>query len=114
MSAHLTRFADFICAADDYAIRSDVTLGGGLVLERSGNLTVSYAATEHVQRGARIVIVGITPGAQQAANALCEVRRRLLAGDSHEAALAAAKTHASFSGSTRADRRPGPFPNDLG
>ena len=101
MSTYLTRFAEIICATNDTAIRSDVTLGGQLVIEQSGNLTISYAPFEHIQRGARIVIVGITPGAQQAANALSEVRRRLIAGDNHLSALAAAKVFASFSGGMR-------------
>lgn len=103
MSVYLARFADVIRTASEAAIRSDVTLGGRLIAEKAGNLTISYAPFEHIERGARIVIVGITPGAQQAANALCEVRRRLLAGDDHATALAAAKIHASFSGPMRAN-----------
>jgi len=53
LSAYLTRFAEIICAANEPTIRSDVTLGGQLVIERSGNLTISYAPFEHIQRGAR-------------------------------------------------------------
>lgn len=101
MSVHLNRYAKIICESDEVTIRSDVTLGGQLIIEQSGKLTVSYAPFEHVKRTARVVIVGITPGAQQAANALGEVRRRLLAGDDHASALAAAKAYASFSGGMR-------------
>lgn len=64
-------------------------------------MTISYAPFEHIQRGARIVIVGITPGAQQARNALAEIRRQLTAGADHALALRAAKTFASFSGPMR-------------
>ncbi len=102
MSIYLARFADTIRASSEKAIRADVTLGGQLLLDRLGDLAVSYAPLEHIQHGARVVIVGITPGAQQAANALCEARRRLLAGDDHPEVLAATKVFASFSGPMRA------------
>ena len=95
------RFEPVIRAASDSAILADPTLGGQLVIEREGRLTVSYAPFEHIQRGARIVIVGITPGAQQAGNAPRELRRQLLAGADHSTALAAAKVYASFSGAMR-------------
>ena len=103
MSADLARFAHVICAANESDIRSDSTLGGKLIIEHAGNLEVSYAPFEHIQRGARIVIVGITPGKLQATNALCEVRRHLLAGADQTSALAAAKVYASFSGGMRAN-----------
>lgn len=47
--------------------------------------------------------VGITPGAQQAQNALGELRRQLITGADYETALSAAKTFASFSGPMRAN-----------
>lgn len=97
----MSRFADVICGASESSIRSDVTLGGKLLLDKTGSISVSYAPFEHVQAKAKIVIVGITPGREQAANALCEVRRRLRAGDDHTSALAAAKVYASFSGPMR-------------
>jgi hypothetical protein len=90
-----------ICGASENAIRSDVTLSGKLLIAKDGKVTVSYAPFEHVERSAKVVIVGITPGQQQAANAPCELRRRLLAGDDHPSALAAAKVYASFSGDMR-------------
>ena len=48
LSDYLARFADVICAANESTIRSDVTLGDQLVVERSGNLTISYAPFEHI------------------------------------------------------------------
>ena len=101
MSAFLARFAPVITAASEAEIRADPTLSGRLVLGRSGDLTVSYAPFEHVVPTAKIVIVGITPGAEQARNALLEVRRALLGGASHPDALARAKVFASFSGPMR-------------
>lgn len=103
MSPHIDSFADLICGATENDIRSDVTLAGRLVLSSAGPLVVSYAPFEHIQRGARVAIVGITPGAQQAANALCEFRRQLVAGIGSSAALAATKVFASFSGPMRAN-----------
>ena len=101
MSLHLDRLADLICSVSEKDVRSDVTLGGRLVLSSAGQLVVSYAPFEYIQYGARVAIVGITPGAQQAANALCELRRQLVAGADHQTALAAAKVFASFSGPMR-------------
>jgi hypothetical protein len=59
------------------------------------------APFDYVTPRAKIVIVGITPGAQQASNALTEARRQLLAGNSAEDAIRAAKVFASFSGPMR-------------
>jgi len=98
---HVNRFAESIRNATENDIRSDVTLNGRLVLNSAGPLVISYAPFEHIQHGARVAIIGITPGAQQAANALCEFRRQLLAGIGTSAALAAAKVLASFSGPMR-------------
>ena len=81
MENYLDRFADVICASDEVAIWSDVTLAGKLVIATAGILTVSYAPFEHIVATAKLVIVGITPGEQQAANALCEVRSRLPRGE---------------------------------
>ncbi|PPQ36679.1 Uracil DNA glycosylase superfamily protein [Rhodoblastus acidophilus] len=64
-------------------------------------LDVAYAPFDHVNLGADIVIVGITPGRHQMQNALLEARRCLKAGLSDEAAKSAAKVFASFSGPMR-------------
>jgi hypothetical protein len=101
MSKLLCRYAPRILQASEAALRADVTLDGALLIERDGSLTINYAPFEHIQHGARLVIVGITPGAQQATNALLELRRRLKAGATDADALAAAKVFASFSGPMR-------------
>lgn len=101
MTAFLKRFAPVITSASEAEIRSDPTLSDRLALGREGDLTVSYAPFEHVVPTARVVIVGITPGAEQARNALLEVRRALLGGAIHRDALARAKVFASFSGPMR-------------
>lgn len=99
----LSRFADLLTSISEVDLMADVTLGGRLLLNQSEELTVCYAPFDYIQRSARLVIVGITPGAQQARNALIEARRRLLAGCDHETALRAAKVFASFSGPMRAN-----------
>ncbi|MET4320346.1 hypothetical protein [Bradyrhizobium sp. RT5a] len=99
----LQRFANLIRDAHESEIAADVTLGGRLLLAQQHPLSISYAPFEHIQHGARIAIVGITPGAQQARNALGELRRQLIAGADHGTALGAAKTFASFSGPMRAN-----------
>lgn len=101
--AELNSFADLLVSVTEADLAADVTLGGRLVLSRSGELTVCYAPFDYVQRGARLAIVGITPGAQQAHNALVEARRQLIAGANHGTVLSAAKVYASFSGPMRAN-----------
>lgn len=99
-----TMFAQFrqtIAAAFEAEILRDPTLDGRLTLARDGRIEIVYAPFEHLVPTAQVVIVGITPGAQQAGNALAEARRRVLAGDDDVASLAAAKVHGSFSGAMR-------------
>lgn len=103
MSNLFNRYAPAILNASEADLRADVTLGGALLIEQDGPIAINYAPFEHIQNGAKLVIVGITPGAQQATNALLELRRSLKAGATGAEALAAAKTFASFSGPMRAN-----------
>lgn len=57
-----------------------------------------YAPFDHVNAHAKVVIVGMTPGKFQAANALRSAQQTLRQGKSIEQAAADAKVHASFSG----------------
>jgi len=75
----------------------------GLVRERSGSLTVEYAPFDHVEDAAELVIVGLTPGRQQAANALEALASELKMGTPTKLALERAKRTASFSGPMRAN-----------
>lgn len=72
-----------------------------LLIEQSGALSCHYAPFDHINRTARIVLLGMTPGTQQARNALSELRNRLIAGTTDEHALHKAKEFASFSGPIR-------------
>jgi len=68
---------------------------------RGKKVDVAYAPFDHVNRDARVVIVGITPGRQQMELAVKAARDALASGASREEALARAKVHASFGGQMR-------------
>jgi hypothetical protein len=92
----LARFRDAITAAaapDPHAPR--------LLIGRSGRLSCQYAPFDHVNPAARVVLLGLTPGAQQAGNALKALRDALHAGLSEAEAARHAKQSASFSGPMR-------------
>lgn len=72
-----------------------------LTLFEANDLFVSYAPFDHIARQAELVLVGLTPGRTQAANALEALQGQLKSGKSLEEALTAAKSTASFSGSMR-------------
>lgn len=74
-----------------------------LTIERDGNIQICYAPFDHIERSARLVIVGITPGMTQAVNALNALNDAKLAGKSIEEALRVAKMTASFSGAMRSN-----------
>lgn len=57
-----------------------------------------YAPFDDVNYAARIAIVGMTPGASQARQALNAARQALVDGKTDDEAARIAKTHASFSG----------------
>ncbi len=97
----LSRFSNVIADASIAQISSDPTLAGKLVLDQDGPLTVTYAPFDYVNTNARVVLVGITPGRQQAVNALLEARRGLVARNELAAVSKSAKETASFSGSMR-------------
>ena len=72
-----------------------------LLVSTDGRYQTFYAPFDHINRKAKVVLCGITPGKQQAINALEEVRKSLLNGDSVEVAQEKAKKFASFSGEMR-------------
>ena len=71
------------------------------MMQRAGNITIEYAPFDHIERGAELVIVGLTPGRTQAANALDSLAADLRGKTPVETALAKAKRTASFSGAMR-------------
>lgn len=72
-----------------------------LQLSAEGRFATYYAPFEHINPQARVVLLGITPGRSQAETALSALRKALNDGMKGDAALAAAKNTASFSGPMR-------------
>ena len=74
-----------------------------LTLQKQANLEVVWAPFDHITSGARLVIAGITPGAQQAENALNAFKAGLGAGLGPVEAARLGKLAGAFSGPLRAN-----------
>ena len=72
-----------------------------LLMRRTGDSATYYAPFDHVNLNARVVLVGITPGLQQAGNGLKSLQQELRRGTPEPRALEIAKGFASFSGPMR-------------
>lgn len=100
-----SRFESLLRSLDTAALEAEIRKPHQLLIERTEQrgktIEVAYAPFDYVNLGARIVIVGITPGRQQMRNALLEAHRQLRAGRSAMEAMAASKVFASFSGPMR-------------
>jgi len=83
---------DLTNPGSDHPFFLDATDAGGR------DVRMMYAPFDHINRSAKIAIVGMTPGAHQAQQALLAAKAALLDGKSEAQAAAIAKTHASFSG----------------
>lgn len=71
------------------------------VLHKDGGLKVVWAPCDHINADARIAIVGITPGWQQAQIAYTEAQKALIDGLSYPEACLRAKGKAAFAGTMR-------------
>lgn len=97
----ITRFAPVIRALTSSELGDASALQQKLELANQGNISICYTPFEYINLGARVVIVGITPGATQLVNAVKEVRRQLDMNSSYEQALREAKATGAFSGAMR-------------
>lgn len=70
-------------------------------IAQDGRLSTFYAPFDALNTNARVVLVGITPGLQQAVNALNAAKSSLDSGASPLESITSAKATASFSGSMR-------------
>lgn len=98
------RFAGTVRGLSDSAVadcRSDPSLLLHEAVVGPRTVEMIYSPFDHVNFAARVVIVGLTPGLQQARNALTAARAALKKGASVETAAAEAKVYASFSGPMR-------------
>ena len=71
------------------------------ILHRDGALSVVWAPCDHINTGARLAIVGITPGWQQAQIAYTAAQQALKDGLSYPEACKRAKGQAAFAGTMR-------------
>lgn len=99
-SIALEAYADFIRTSSAANLRS-ATLPGELMITSQGDNQTFYAPFDYINQKAKIVIVGITPGLQQASNALMKAKEVLETGGDVESAKEQAKIFASFSGAMR-------------
>lgn len=100
-------YAEYLRTATDAQISHELLNPDRLLLGEAIHnrkaLTVAYAPFDYVNRHARVVIVGLTPGRHQMQQAVLEARRLLRSGASLDQAEAGAKIHASFSGPMRSN-----------
>ncbi len=82
-------------------IDREVALDGRLRIGRAGEIETHYAPFDHVSKGAKLVLLGITPGWTQMEIALRTARACIDRGMSTEDTLRESKSAASFSGSIR-------------
>ena len=92
----LSSLRDVIAALDPVAVTDP-----RLLLWGDGALSVYYAPWDWVNTTAKVMLVGITPGAYQATEALREAQACLRAGCSSEQTLRRAAAAGSFSGPMR-------------
>lgn len=99
-SATLTNstFTKYLPAIESYAGDS---CASSLLIAKDGAVSVYYAPFEWVNPQARVVLVGITPGKTQAANALSEAKRARQEGAPDAEVLRRAKATGAFSGAMR-------------
>jgi hypothetical protein len=81
--------------------QGDILDEPSLKLWREGNFAAFYAPFDWINEEADIVLLGITPGRNQATKALLALRSALMAGKSIPEAAARAKQAASFEGDMR-------------
>lgn len=72
-----------------------------LLIEALGDLNVFFSPFEHINKQARVVLVGISPGATQANNANMKANELLNAGENLNAVSEKAKLTGAFSGALR-------------
>jgi hypothetical protein len=97
-----SRFTPAIAALPDYLrlTRGDL-LTPDFLLEQDGRLAIYYAPFDYVNPGARVALVGITPGFRQMEIALRESRDALRRGAPGAEIVARVKYQASFAGPIR-------------
>jgi hypothetical protein len=94
-------FRDLILGTDPDAVATPAQIPDGFLLARAGALSTHYIPFDYVNRTARVVLVGISPGFVQWKNAVREARRLLAHQAPQDEVLRAAKYTGAFSGAIR-------------
>lgn len=97
----LENYIETITAINLLPITSTSLLPKSLLLESIGDLSIYYIPFDYINKHARIVIVGITPGFTQLKNALSAAQSNLRAGKSIDEMLIDIKKKSAFSGAMR-------------
>ncbi|MDD1793146.1 hypothetical protein LRP50_08415 [Enterovibrio sp. ZSDZ42] len=93
------QFAETIKRLD--CLKPECVHNSALLLGESGKLSCYYSPFEYVNKNAKVVICGMTPGAQQSQIALLEAQQRLFNGEDFESIFKGTKETASFAGAMR-------------
>lgn len=100
-SINLEHFSDQVISLNHQDLANAEKLPGLLLIANKGQYETYYSPFDFINENAKVVIVGITPGMQQAKNALLKASEILKAGGTVDQARKEAKVFASFSGSMR-------------
>ena len=95
------RHAEAIRHLDLAAVDTSGDTPESFVLAQAGRYRSYYIPFESVNRHARVVVVGISPGFVQWKNAMREAQRQMASGASREDILRAARQAGAFSGAIR-------------
>jgi len=95
------RYRDAIRHLDLGAIKSASAIPEQFLLARDGRYSSHYIPFESVNRAARVMVVGISPGFVQWKIAMAEAQRQLPAGGTTPEILRAARLAGAFSGAIR-------------
>lgn len=95
------KFAPVIQGLTEEELSGASSLYQKLNLATDGRIQICYAPFEYINKEARVVIVGITPGQTQMLNALREAKQQIQKGAQGQEVLKAAKSTGAFSGPMR-------------
>lgn len=101
MSSQFAHFAPLIAATDLARVTSPALIPDAFLLARAGRITAHYIPFDYVNLGARVVVVGISPGFVQWKNAMRAAQQGLREGLPPPELLRAAKYAGAFSGAIR-------------
>lgn len=95
------KFSSAILNADLGGVPDATRIPKEFLLGQDGKLTSHYIPFDYVNAGARVVLVGITPGFTQWINAMREAQQQLRRGSTLQQARVSAKRTGAFSGPMR-------------